>query len=190
MEVNAGSSLVASMANFSNFGGNTLTGGTYVVNGSATQAGHLSLNVGSGGGEIVNNAANIVLNGPAFNTLFEDLGGQNALSNLAANSTADSSLTIEGGFHFITSGDFTNAGTVTIGGASSLDLGPSEVRYTQTGGNTCGSRPAATSTRLRSTFRVARSRGPLRHARPNGPGEHRHRGVAGRHGANHWRSNQ
>jgi len=88
-------------------------------------------------GEVVNNAANIVLNGPTANTLLIDAGGNNALKPLAANTTANSSLTIEGGYSFTTVGAFSNAGTVKVLASSALTVGPGGVSfYTQSGGLT------------------------------------------------------
>jgi hypothetical protein len=86
----------------------------------------------------VNNAATIILDGPTANTRFLDSNGNNALGNLAANSTPSSSLILEGGYVFQTVGDLSNAGTVVVGGnGSGLTVGPGGGNtYTQTGGNT------------------------------------------------------
>ena len=114
LQADAGGTLQVT-SNLTNFSGNTLTGGTYVVNGSsaANGTGTLQLNLPANtGGEIVNNAATIVLNGPTANTKFVDSNGHDALTNLAANSTAGSSLTVAGGYDFTTAGAFSNAGTV------------------------------------------------------------------------------
>jgi hypothetical protein len=138
LQANAGSTLEVT-SNLDNFGGNTLTDGTYVVNGSPSATGTLQLNLGGNtGGEIVNNAASIVLNGPAANTRFIDSNGNDALANLAANATASSSFTVEGGYGFQTAGDFSNAGTVVVeGNGSSLTVGPGGGNtYVQTGGST------------------------------------------------------
>lgn len=138
LQADAGSTLQVT-SNLTNFSGNTLTGGTYVMNGGSSAAGVLQLSLGSNsGGEIVNNAATIVLDGPAANTRFLDSNGNNVLSNLASNSTASSSFTVQGGYVFQTAGDFSNAGTVVVGGnGSSLTVGPGGGNtYTQTGGNT------------------------------------------------------
>ena len=127
MEANPGSVLfMANNTPLTNFSGNTLTGGTYIVNGATGQGGYLQLDLGAnGGGEILDNAAGIVLNGPTGYTFFEDPFGHNALTNLAANITAQSSFTVTGGYDFQTVGDFSNAGTVHVGGAgSALIIGP------------------------------------------------------------------
>src|SRR6516165_2747758 len=72
------------------------------------------------GGEIVNNAANITLNGP--NSSIVDQNGLNALTKLAANSTSTSSFTVEGGRTFTTGGNFTNNGTLIVGSGSLFDV--------------------------------------------------------------------
>jgi hypothetical protein len=135
-QANAGSALHLSNVNFTNFSGNTLTNGTYIINGTSGSAGTLQIDaLGTAGGEIVNNAASIILNGP--NSNFVDANGNDALSNLAANTTANSNLTITGGRNLTTSGDFSNAGTVLIGTGSTMQIGPSGTNsYTQTGGRT------------------------------------------------------
>jgi len=138
LQANAGSTLQVTSA-VANFSGNTLTGGTYVANGTSDIAGTVQLNLGSNlGGEIVNNAAAIVLNGPTANTRFLDSNGHGALANLAANLGASSGFTVEGGYGFQTVGDFTNAGIVVVAGTgSSLTIGPSgNNAYNQAGGNT------------------------------------------------------
>ena len=125
MEVTAGGTGTGTTAlqvtsPFTNFSGNTLTGGTYIVNGVAAQ-GTLQINAfGTTGSEIVNNAANITLNGP--NSSIVDQNGLNALTKLAANSTSTSSFTVEGGRTFTTAGNFTNNGTLTVGSGSLFDV--------------------------------------------------------------------
>ena len=97
---------------FTNFSGNTLTGGTY--NASTT----LEIDeLGSTGGEIVNNAANIILNGATSS--FVDSAGKDAVANLAAN-TAAGSFTIMGGRNFTTVGNFDNLGHLTVGSGSTF----------------------------------------------------------------------
>ena len=97
---------------FTNFNSTakTLTGGTYNVTGT------LEIDeLGSTGGEIVTNAANIILNGAA--SRFVDAAGQSVLTNLATNATG-SSFTINGGQNFTTVGNFTNNGSLTVGGGT------------------------------------------------------------------------
>ncbi len=96
---------------FSNFSGTTLTGGTYNVTGT------LKIDqLGSTGGEIVTNKANISLNGGASS--FVDAAGKDALTKLNANATG-SAFTITGGRNFTTLGNFTNNGTLTVGSGNS-----------------------------------------------------------------------
>ncbi|MFZ0009304.1 MAG: choice-of-anchor D domain-containing protein, partial [Steroidobacteraceae bacterium] len=96
----------------------------------------IELQVGSEtGGEIVNNAANIILDGSNANTSFVDDNGH-ALLALAANTTATSGLTIENGYNLTTPAAFSNAGSVTVGTASgdtsTLKIGASGTSaYTQ-----------------------------------------------------------
>jgi hypothetical protein len=124
-----------------NFSGNTLTGGTYIVNGTgAASTLKLNLNYFNAGGEIVNNAATIVLNGSNANVNFVDSNGHSVLNyngvGLAANSTSSSSLTIEGGYNLTTPGNFANAGSVTVGNSSTLQVGSTTGNtYTQSGGS-------------------------------------------------------
>jgi hypothetical protein len=138
MQVNAGSTMVVTSP-LTNFSGGTLAGGTYIVNGSTGNTGTMQLSsIGNSvAGEIVDNAANIVLNGPTANTLLVDAGGNDALKPLVANTTASSSLTLEGGYSFTTVSDFSNAGTVKILADSSLKVGPSGANaYSQSSGLT------------------------------------------------------
>jgi len=117
MQVASGSALHVQNGPFTNFAGTTLTGGTYNTSGT------LEIDeLGSSGGEIVTNAANITLNGPSSS--FIDAAGKNALLNLSTNAPG-SSFTVTGGQNFTTnssdsaSGAFTNNGTLTVGSSSS-----------------------------------------------------------------------
>ena len=99
---------------FTNFSGHTLTGGTY--NASTT----LEIDeLGSTGGEIVTNAANIILNGPTAS--FVDAAGKDAVADLAAN-TAAGSFTITDGRNFTTVGNFDNLGSLTVGSGSTFEV--------------------------------------------------------------------
>jgi hypothetical protein len=112
---------------FTNFAGTTLTGGTYNVTGT------LEIDeLGSTGGEIVSNAANIILNTPASS--FVDAAGKNALSNLAVNAAAGK-FTLSGGQNFTTVGNFTNNGTLTVGSGSTFKV-PTGKRLTNFSGTT------------------------------------------------------
>jgi hypothetical protein len=88
-----------------NFSGGTLTGGTYDVYGTL-QAGPL----GTAGGEIVDNAADILLDGPTSDIV--DASGRDALSALRSNS---GTLSLLDGRDYTTAGDFDNSGTLDIG---------------------------------------------------------------------------
>jgi hypothetical protein len=118
LSVSSGDTLHVSNASsgpFSNFVGNTLTGGTYNVSGT------LQIDqLGNTGGEIVTNAANILLNGSTSS--FVDAAGMDALTKLNANSTASSGFAITGGRNFTTAGNFTNNGTLTVGSGSKFDV--------------------------------------------------------------------
>ena len=78
MQANAGATLSATQG-FTNFSGGTLTGGTYNMYSGTIQIAAL----GSTGGEIATNAANIRLNGEA--AILSDAAGLNALSSLSTN---------------------------------------------------------------------------------------------------------
>jgi len=134
-QANAGSALVVQSVNFTNFSGNTLTGGTYNVYGTSANAGTLEIDpLGHTGGEIVNNAATILLSGP--NSNFVDSAGLDALSNFS-NNEAGGSFTIENGRNFTgpANTDFTNAGTVNIGSGSTFTTAGTG-NYVQSGGMT------------------------------------------------------
>jgi hypothetical protein len=100
---------------FTNFSGGALTGGTYNTSGT------LEIDqLGSAGGEIATNAANITLQGAAANIV--DAAGKGALTSIATNATAGS-LSLAGGGTLTTAGNFTNAGKLTIGTGSSFTVG-------------------------------------------------------------------
>jgi hypothetical protein len=129
MQANAGSALVVG-SNLTNFSGGTLTGGTYVANGTSSTGAALYFNLGSNtGGEILTNAATIVLSG-AGSVIF-DFGSNNALAALNSNT---GSLTLTNGQQLTTSAAIlSNTGSVTVGANSSLTVG---TQYLQTGGTT------------------------------------------------------
>ena len=110
-QANAGSALrVQGVDLLHQLRGNTLAGGTWNVYGTMANPGTIQLNpLGNTGGEIVNNAATILLDGP--NSNFVDAAGFDALSNFS-NNTAAGSFTIQDGRNFTSpSGtDFANAG--------------------------------------------------------------------------------
>jgi hypothetical protein len=88
--------------------------------------------LGNTGGEIVNNAATILLDGP--NSNFVDAAGLDALSNFS-NNTAMGSFTIQDGRNFTSPSDFANAGIVNIGATSTFTTGGAG-NYNQSGGST------------------------------------------------------
>jgi hypothetical protein len=113
----------------SNFSGGTLTGGYYLVAGTNANPGTLQIDaLGTAGGEIVTNAATIVLSGKGSN--LEDANGNNALSNLATNT---GSLIIENGRNFTTSGSFTNNGTLDVGNNSTFSTPGAGNRFDNAG---------------------------------------------------------
>ncbi|MGD1032490.1 MAG: hypothetical protein ABSA05_15275, partial [Opitutaceae bacterium] len=109
-QANAGSTLWVT-SSLGNFSGNTLSGGSYVVNAGTIQVNSFGNNVA---GEIVNTSSNITLNGSNASTLLEDAGDNNALMPLA-NIQTGGNVTVEGGYNFTTAGALTNAGTVHAG---------------------------------------------------------------------------
>jgi hypothetical protein len=134
-QANSGSALVVGNVTFTNFAGNTLTGGTYNVYGTLANPGTLQINpLGNTGGEIVNNAATILLDGP--NSNFVDEAGKDALSNFS-NNTAAGSFTIQDGRDFTgpNNVNFANAGIVDIGAGSTFATGGTG-QYNQSGGST------------------------------------------------------
>jgi len=133
-QANSGSTLlVGTVTSFTNFSGNTLTGGTYNVYGTTSSPGTLQINpLGTTGGEIVNNAATILLNGS--NSNFVDQAGLDALSNFS-NNMAAGSFTIQSGRNFTSPSSFANAGVVNVGTGSTFTTGGSG-NYNQSAGST------------------------------------------------------
>jgi hypothetical protein len=111
LQVASGSSMHVFGGPFTNFSGSTLTGGAYNVSGTLEVD-----QLGSAGGEIITNAANITLNGATSS--FLDAGLKNALSALNTNATGGI-FTITGGRNFTTAGGFTNNGTLAVGSTNS-----------------------------------------------------------------------
>jgi hypothetical protein len=129
LQVGSGDSLVVNTGAFTNFSESTLTGGTYSVSGTLKID-----NLGSTGGEIVTDAANIILNGASSS--FLDGGSNNALSNLATIAAAGS-FGLLGGRNFTTAGNFTNDGTLSVGAGSTFAVTGSLTNFassTLTGG--------------------------------------------------------
>jgi hypothetical protein len=135
-QVSAGDLLwLEQTANFTNYASNTLTGGAYNIYGTTSNPGTLQIDyLGNTGGEIINNAATIYLNGP--NSNFVDQAGLDALSNFS-NNTSSGSFTITNGRNFTSpsSTNFANAGAVIVGGGSTFTTGGTR-NYNQSGGST------------------------------------------------------
>jgi hypothetical protein len=110
MQVQSGSTLEIATS-FTNFSGNTLTGGNYYVGGT--------LQFGASGSQLDTNAANLTLAGPGAKLL--DLGGNNLLSGFNTNAGGANFAVVAGG-SFTTSGAFTNSGTMDLEQASSLTV--------------------------------------------------------------------
>jgi fibronectin-binding autotransporter adhesin len=133
LQVAAGSTMHVTSP-FTNFSGNTLTGGIYAVNGTVPNPGTLQIDaLGTTGGEIVNNASTIVLNGPTAE--ITDKSNLNALANFQDN-LAGGNFILENGQNFITGANgtnFENDGSVAVGQGSSFTTAND---YTQGGGLT------------------------------------------------------
>jgi hypothetical protein len=115
--------LIVQPTTITNFSASTLTGGTWKAFDASTLRAILPAS-------ITTNAANIVLDGPNA-TFYRDTGSTHALASLTTN-LATGSFTLQNGAQFTTAGDFTNAGTLTVGAGSTFGLTGA---LTQTGGN-------------------------------------------------------
>jgi len=89
--------------------------------------------LGTVGGEIVQNAANIILSGASYS--FVDANNRNALSALSTNLSAGS-FTLENGANFTTAGAFSNAGMMDIGAGDIFSVDGGASVFTQTAGTT------------------------------------------------------
>jgi fibronectin-binding autotransporter adhesin len=89
-----------------NFSGTTLTGGTYSVGGT--------LQFGASGTSVVTDAGNISLTGAGARII--DFGGNNVLTNLATIASGGSLTLGTSWGTFTTAGNFTNNGTLSVGG--------------------------------------------------------------------------
>lgn len=142
-EADAGATLDLSSSSktaLTNFASSTLTGGTYNAESGIIELGSL----GSSGGEIVTNDANILLSGSAG--IIEDFGLKNALSALATNDSG-ASFTTESGQAFSTSANFSNSGLVTVGNGSSFtDTHASSTFTNQSGAELQGTGTVAANT--------------------------------------------
>src|SRR5260370_13658758 len=113
LKVKNGSAMYITGGGFSNFSGSTLTGGKYMVSGT----------LGFDGANIVTNAANVTLTGSS-SQIINDLNSTNALASFATNATTGSFSLLSGkGINTtVTSGNFSNAGKVTIGAGSGFQI--------------------------------------------------------------------
>jgi hypothetical protein len=114
--VGAGSTFTVN-GSLTNFSGGTLTGGTYQIGGT------LKFNNAA----ITTNAANIVLDGAS--SAMVDQSSANALANFASNAAAGS-FTIQNGRDFTTGGNFSNSGTLVVGGSDTFTV-PAAASYSQ-----------------------------------------------------------
>src|SRR5579871_3649831 len=94
VSVAAGATVNINSPNFTNFNGSTLTGGTYLVTGT------LRFN----GANIVNNAANLVLDGPS-SQIINNNNGLTGIDSQFASNTAAGSFTLKNGRTLTTPGD-------------------------------------------------------------------------------------
>jgi hypothetical protein len=94
-----------------NLSGTTLTGGTYTVSGT--------MQLGASGTSIVTDAANITLTGASSQII--DFGSNNVLAKLATISSG-SSFNLGAARSFTTAGNFTNNGTLTVGGGDTFKV--------------------------------------------------------------------
>jgi hypothetical protein len=129
LQVGSGDLLQVDTGTFTNFSGTTLKGGTYNVSGTLQ-----IYNLGTAGGEIVTNDANLILSAPG--AAVEDADGNNALSKFATNA-AKGTFTLAGGDNFTTAAGFNNLGTLAVGAGSTFTVGTKLKNYatgTLTGG--------------------------------------------------------
>jgi hypothetical protein len=110
VQANSGSTLDITGGPFNNFANNTLTGGTYNINGGTLQFDNAN---------IVTNAANIVLTGSGSQILSNT--NANALANFATNA-AGGTFTLGAGRNFTTGANFTNNGTLAIGAGDTFTV--------------------------------------------------------------------
>jgi hypothetical protein len=129
LKVKAGSVLYIQGGGFTNFSGTTFTGGKYLVNGTLE----------FDGADVVTNAANITLTGAKSAIINQS--GTNGLASFATNTKTGSFSLMSGALlnSTVTSGNFSNAGKVTVGAKSNFQISapqPNTATYTQTAGTT------------------------------------------------------
>jgi hypothetical protein len=121
LQVASGDLLQVDTGTFTNFSGTTLKGGSYNVSGTLQ-----IYNLGTAGGEIKSNDANLTLSAPG--AAVEDADGNNALSKFATNA-AKGVFTLAGGDSFKTAGIFNNVGTLVVGAGSTFTVGTTLKNY-------------------------------------------------------------
>jgi fibronectin-binding autotransporter adhesin len=129
LKVKTGSVLYIQGGGFTNFSGTTFTGGKYLVNGTLE----------FDGADIVTNAANITLTGAKSAIINQS--GANGLASFATNTKTGSFSLMSGALlnSTVTSGNFSNAGKVTVGVKGNFQISapqPNTATYTQTAGTT------------------------------------------------------
>jgi len=117
VQANAGSTLDITGGPFNNFANNTLTGGTYNVNGGTLQFDNAN---------IVTNAANIILAGSGSQIV--NGSNANALAGFATNAVGGV-FTLGAGRSFTTGANFTNNGTLTIGSGDTFKVAGSLTNF-------------------------------------------------------------
>jgi hypothetical protein len=123
LTVNSGSTFAVT-GTLTNLGAGTLTGGTYTVGGT--------MQLASGNGSIITNAANLTLTGTTASILD---GASNALSTFN-NNTGTFTLSGNANLTTATTSNFNNSGTVVVSKGSTLTVGGSGHSYNQTAGTT------------------------------------------------------
>ena len=124
LKVKAGSVMYIGGPGFTNFSGTTLTGGKYLVTGTLQ----------FDNANIVTNSASITLTG--LNSRIINQSAVNGLANVASN-TKTGALTLTSSKTLATPGNFSNAGKVTVGVGTTLQIGTApNGTYTQTAGGT------------------------------------------------------
>jgi fibronectin-binding autotransporter adhesin len=127
LNVSAKNTLVIEGGLFNNFSAGTLTGGTYIV------AGTLEFAAGTG---LVTNQAAITLTGATAAILNTSNGNSNALTTFADNGTKGT-FTVNG-FTFTDANNFTNSGTLAVGGGAEFYASNGLTNFNNTNGTLTG----------------------------------------------------
>jgi fibronectin-binding autotransporter adhesin len=124
-----GKTVVGTLTNYS---GGTLTGGTWIMNGGQLQANNIAPGTGI---TTIGAGTSVTLNtgGPNASFLASD-GTTNALAALSSN---QGTLNINGGSSLTTNGALSNSGTLSVGASSTLNVGTAGAStYTNTSAGT------------------------------------------------------